>query len=495
MQLASPVPAPIQPVAPATHCAHRDPPRATRAPHVAGLPLLGSALQLLRDPYGWWPRQYRKHGPVFRLTLPIAGRTWTAIAGRDANELLARDGARVFSQQLTYPRAPKVLATELHPSFTEGPLQMHLRRQVAPGFSRQALAPHLAVMSRHLQQHVDRWTPGQHFNVTEQTSQMGLDCISLFATGRPLGFDAGQLRNYATMFTGVVAMSWPMALMRWPSVRRASRALDGMIEQRLAEHQHTASDLDRPRDYFDFLLEGTLPDGKPLPDRTRVVFGQIPFKNMGVYAGRVINHVLYQLVHRPEVLERVQPEIDRVLGDDALTLADLDSMTALRATIAETLRLLPIAVALQRTVCEPFEFGGYRFEVGDRVFTPISATHFLEEHFPDPLRFDIDRFHGRPAPEPYTYNPFGLGHHSCVARTVFEPIAMMIVGTVLRRWRLAARYRLRTIVDALPGPWPFHRMQVLERRAVAPRPARQPSPITLDAPAVGRCPFAAAHSI
>lgn len=443
-------------------------PRATAAPQVPGLPLLGSALQILRDPYGWWPRQHRRFGPVFRLTLPIVGRTWIAIAGREANELLARDGARVFSQSLTYPRAPEVLRTELHPSFTEGPLQLHLRRQVAPGFTRQALTPHLDAIAQHLHAHVERWRPGQRLDVTAETSQMGLDAISLFATGQPLGFDATIVRRYASVFTGVVAMSWPMALLRLPGVRSASTQLDAMIERRLAEH----SDRDRTAqapDYFDLLLAGTLPDGAPLPERARVVFGQMPFKNMGVYAGRVINHLLYQLVHRPEVLARVQPEIDRTFDGGPITLEALDGMVALRATLAETLRILPVAVALQRTVCEPFAFAGHRFEPGDRVFTPLSATHFLEEHFPEPQRFDIDRFLGRPAPAPYTYNPFGVGHHACVARAVFEPLALMVVGAALRRWQLAAPYRLRTIVDALPGPWPWHRMRVVASRPLHPR--------------------------
>src|SRR5690349_380652 len=114
-------------------------PRATTAPHVrGGLPGIGQAIDLFRDPYGWWPRQYAAHGPVFRITLPIEGRTWIVIGGRDANALLAKDGHRVFSQALTYPKARQVLETGLHPSITEGPLQHHLRRQVAPGFSRQA---------------------------------------------------------------------------------------------------------------------------------------------------------------------------------------------------------------------------------------------------------------------------------------------------------------------------------------------------------------------
>jgi len=113
------------------------------APDVGGIPLLGPSLALFRDPYRWWPQQLEAHGPVFRMTLPIQGRRWIGLAGREANALLARRGHELFSQERTYPRAQKVPCTALHPSITEGPLQRHLRRQVATGFSREALRPHL----------------------------------------------------------------------------------------------------------------------------------------------------------------------------------------------------------------------------------------------------------------------------------------------------------------------------------------------------------------
>ncbi|MFV8750982.1 cytochrome P450 [Nannocystaceae bacterium ST9] len=453
-------------------------PLARTAPQVRGLPVLGPALDLLRDPYRWWANQYLEHGPVYRLRLPGDG-TWFVIAGREANDLLALEGHRLFRQDLTYPRAPKVLGTATHPSITEGALQRHLRRQIGPGFSRQAAGPHLPAMTAWVRRQIDTWTPGQRLRVAEETARLGLNCMSIFASGHELGQDTEPLRRYATVFTGILAMNWPMLVMRWPSIRRTRLGLDAMIGERLAEHRRDPPGPKRPPDYFDFLLRGDMPDGAPLADRVRVVFGQIPYKNMGVYAGRVMNHLLVQLVQRPEVLARVQPEIDRVLADDEITLEEIASMHATKAAIKETLRILPTAVALQRTVAEPFDFEGYRFEVGDRLFIPISATHFLPEFFPDPDRFDLDRFTGANDDERprHVYNPFGLGNHGCLAQGVFEAIAVVTIGSVLHRWKLEADYELRTIVDALPGPWVGHQMRVVERRAAAPaRGKRRRSP-------------------
>ena len=51
-----------------------------------------------------------------------------------------------------------------------------------------------------------------------------------------------------------------------------------------------------------------------------------------------------------------------------------------------------MAIALPRCVSTPFEFEGYSFEPGQRIYIADSVTHFLPEIFPDPLRFDPERF-------------------------------------------------------------------------------------------------------
>jgi cytochrome P450 len=447
---------------------------ADRAPDVGGLPLLGPSLALFQDPYRWWAEQARRHGPVYRLTLPIQGRHWIALAGQEANALLARRGQELFSQERTYPRARQILCTGTHPSITEGPVQQHLHRLIAGGFTTDALRPHVARLDAHLREAVSGWKVGEAFNVTERTARLGLDAISLYASGAPLGLPSEDVRRYATAFTGVIAMNWPMLTMHIPSVMRTRLALDTMIRERLDAHRAAPPGAARAPDYFDLLLSARMPDGAPLPERVAVVFGQIPFKNMGVYAGRVLNHFLYMVAHHPEVRDRVLPELDAVFQRDRVDLDALSTLRWTRAALHETLRMLPIAVAVQRTVTRPFEFSGYRFEPGQRLFFPISATHFDPQHFPEPERFLPERFLGDRRPAPFTWNPFGVGHHACVARSVFEAIALLTVGRVLHRWTLDASYELRSLVDALPGPWSGHTMRVVADRQAAPMPIAAP---------------------
>jgi cytochrome P450 len=423
--------------------------RATTAPLVPSPPLLGSSFELLADPYRFWVRQYQQHGPVYRVRLPIEGRIWIALAGRDANAFLAREGHRLFSQAMTYPRAREVLGTSLHPSITEGELQLHLKRQIAPGFSRHAASAHVPAMARFARDYVRGWLPGKRFNVVSEMARLGLNCVSILATGRELGHDTDGFARYATVFTGVVAMSWPRAIMALPFVRDAKDGLDALIAERLREHAAAPPRGQRLPDYFDLVLAGTLPDGAPLPERVRVVFGQIPFKNMGVYAGRVMNQVLYQAVRRPEVLAAIEPEIDDVFSGTP-TASDLASMEALRGTIKETLRLLPIAVAVQRTVAEPFELAGYRFEVGDRLFFPISVPHF---------------------PRGVCPRARALRHRALLARAA----------------RTRARSRWRTSAPAaLRFTWRHCARPIVSARSACSRARRAPRPCARGAAARGR---------
>ena len=63
----------------------------------------------------------------------------------------------------------------------------------------------------------------------------------------------------------------------------------------------------------------------------------------------------------------------------------------------------------------------YELPVGSRLFIAQTASHYMEECFPDPFSFDIDRYlpplneHINPG-----YAPFGLGTHTCLGSRWME---------------------------------------------------------------------------
>ena len=73
----------------------------------------------------------------------------------------------------------------------------------------------------------------------------------------------------------------------------------------------------------------------------------------------------------------------------------------------------PLPASL-RYVVNSCEVEGYELQIGSRVCIAFSAAHYMEDVFPDPFSFDIDRYlPPRNAHRSPGYAPFGLGTHTC----------------------------------------------------------------------------------
>src|SRR5262249_1669217 len=66
-------------------------------------------------------------------------------------------------------------------------------------------------------------------------------------------------------------------------------------------------------------------------------------------------------------------------------------------------------------------------------YIAMTVPHFLEEYYPNPMQFDIDRFH-EPRNEqrhPGVYAPFGLGNHTCLGAGIAEVQLQVTMATLL----------------------------------------------------------------
>jgi cytochrome P450 len=131
------------------------------------------------------------------------------------------------------------------------------------------------------------------------------------------------------------------------------------------------------------------------------------------------------LAHYPEVRERAavaaRESDDRYLG----------------ALVKEVLRLRPpLPVAAGRVIDEPFAVGGHTVPAGTPILIDAWGLHHDPQVYPDPERFDPDRFLDE-APEPYTWLPFGGGAHRCIGAALAELEVKIALATILRRVRVS----------------------------------------------------------
>jgi len=137
--------------------------------------------------------------------------------------------------------------------------------------------------------------------------------------------------------------------------------------------------------------------------------------------------------------------------------------------VQETLRLHPVAVSQIRIAQRDFEYGGHVIPAGETVHCAVTVPHFLEEFFPDPMTFDIDRYtddrreHARPG----AYSPFGRGPHTCLGKGIADVQMTLTAARLFHRLDLALPspdYVLRRKAAPAPGPAASFAVRVIGRR-------------------------------
>ncbi|KAJ9590915.1 hypothetical protein L9F63_016052 [Diploptera punctata] len=129
----------------------------------------------------------------------------------------------------------------------------------------------------------------------------------------------------------------------------------------------------------------------------------------------------HQIGVYPEIESKLQQEIDKVMRESGgnITYEAINSMKYLDMVISETLRLFPPTGAMDRVCIKPYTLQAdppLDMKPGDGLWIPIYAVHQDPENFPDPEKFDPERFNdeNKHNIKPSTYIPFGIGPRICI---------------------------------------------------------------------------------
>ncbi|XP_021934435.1 cytochrome P450 6k1-like [Zootermopsis nevadensis] len=129
---------------------------------------------------------------------------------------------------------------------------------------------------------------------------------------------------------------------------------------------------------------------------------------------------LYELALNPDIQERLRAEIDTVVEkhDGNITYESIFEMEYLDKVVDETLRKYPPATTIRRECTKSVKLHGtdVLVEKGTKLLFPIMAIHHDPKYYPDPERFDPERFsevEKKKRPH-FTYLPFGEGPRICI---------------------------------------------------------------------------------
>ncbi|CAH1392174.1 unnamed protein product [Nezara viridula] len=131
---------------------------------------------------------------------------------------------------------------------------------------------------------------------------------------------------------------------------------------------------------------------------------------------RTLHYLIYQLAQHPEIQERARQEVLAVKEKHGQFSYDaLKDLKFLDNCISETLRMYPPVGMLNRECTKDFKFqDGTSVKKGEQIVIPTFSIHRDPKYFPEPTKYNPDRFAS--SPQRGTYLPFGDGPRICIGK-------------------------------------------------------------------------------
>ncbi|MDX1477043.1 MAG: cytochrome P450, partial [Saprospiraceae bacterium] len=151
-------------------------------------------------------------------------------------------------------------------------------------------------------------------------------------------------------------------------------------------------------------------------------------------SANALTWTLYLLTQHPHYLEAIRNEHR---GGD-LSFTGLMQRTMTRQVIEESMRLYPPAWIIDRLPNEDDGVLGFSYPKDTFLIQFIYGVHHDPELWPDPSRFDPERFSetAKRTHVPYSYLPFGGGPRLCIGNQFAMLEMILVLGYIARHFDL-----------------------------------------------------------
>jgi cytochrome P450 len=376
--------------------------------------------------------EYRTLGPVAARSAGLFRSV--NLYGPDANRLVLLDREHIFSAR----RPWMMIMGRIFPNgllLRDGQEHKHHRKIMHETFKKPILREYAERMNPAIEGGLDAFgASGGPVKAFGLYKILTLDMATSIFIGAELGPHA---RHMNKSFENMVAAS--MSFIRVPlpgfEFNRGLQGrkfmidyLGGLLAGKRANH--TA-------DMFSRLARAKSEEGEVFEDQD--VLDHMVFLMMAAHdtTTSTLTSMTYELARHPEWQERVRAE-SNALGKDRPDLDDLEQLEALTWVMNETLRMYPPLPVIPRVATAAFEWGGYRIPADTMIIISPIATHYMDEWWSEPRRFDPERMSpARAEQDRHTHSwiPFGGGVHMCIGRRFAETQIRLVMHHLVRRYR------------------------------------------------------------
>lgn len=393
------------------------------------------------DSPAFYRQNAERYGDVCSFVTPNGFRQFQFNHPETIADMLVRDASHHL-RGVVLRRARGILGDGLLTS--EEPLHLRQRRLAQPAFHRTRLEHYGAEIVRLTREMLATW-PGEagfieaHAEMVRLTLRITSRCLlgADVHDSVQTFVDSMQIFNdylpFALLPGAALLEQLPIGPM--PRMKRALAALDeliyGIIRQRRASGR-VGDDL------LGMLLEAE-DDSGSMSDRqvrdealTILLAGHETTANALTFA-------LWNVAKYPAMQQRMREEVDSVCGSRAPEAADFRRLPYIERVFAESMRLYPPAWVVARTAARPYTMRtGEVIPKGAHLIASQLVVHHDPRWWPDPLRFDPDRFlDAAKATRPkFAYFPFGGGARYCIGEGFAWMEGVLMLAAVLQQRQL-----------------------------------------------------------
>ena len=400
------------------------------------LPVLGHMLAFGKNPFDYMMQLRNTLGEIgeFRMF----HQKMVLMTGPEANEAFFRAPDAQLDQSQAYkimtPIFGKGVVFDAPPHKKDQQLKM-----LMPVLRDKPMRGYAQVIVQEVEQMIAEWGDSGEIDLLEFMKELTIYTSSHCLLGDEFRYELNEefAKIYHDLEKGVNPLAFVFPYLPLPVFRRRDKArvkLQALVTEIIAKR---AQKSEKSEDAFQLLIDASYDDGSRLSahEITGMLIGTI-FAGHHTTAGTAA-WTLLELAKRPEHLNRVLKELDQHFGvDGEVTFQSLREIPILENVIKEVLRLHPPLIFLIRKVMKDFHFKDYTVKAGKYVCASPRVSHRIAEIFPEPEKFDPDRYleDRQEDAQPFSWIAFGGGKHKCTGNAFAMLQLKAIFSILLRRY-------------------------------------------------------------
>jgi cytochrome P450 len=325
----------------------------------------------------------------------------------------------------------------------EGAAHRAQRQAAQPAFHRQRIVEYASVMVEETADIRDAWHASEQRDIAADMMRLTLNVVArtLFATDLrqevyELAAAINRIMGLYNFLVMLPAAEWLVHL-RPPGLAafvRARNRIDAVVYRMIDAHRKSGVD---QGSLLDLMLAASPASNE---ESRRALRDQVITIFLAGYetVANALSWTWYLLSQNPDCEARFHDEVDSVLEGRLPTAEDVPRLRYAEKVMAESLRLYPPAWAMGRYARNDFALGDFFLPARTTVLISQFVTHRDARYFPDPLRFDPERFstEAKAQRPKFTYFPFGAGVRQCIGESFAGMEGVLILAALAQKWKL-----------------------------------------------------------